>query len=272
MAAAIIMDTEPGLRTARTLIRGLWMRKFELYQWQKNAYQHIENRSAVLSAPTGSGKTLVEYMWAGLLDENGNTRMPESGRIIFTAPIKALSNERYMDLRRMGMDVGIETGDFKRNEGARVICCTQEIYTMKYAGVAGQRLIIDEFHYIFTDPDRARTYIDGIRATHPDTPILVMSATLGGVGHVGRYLSDICGREFTVHESKKRATKLIFTPKHPVKMGKIHDALVFCSLRRALRQWPRTSQVSGLISRRRRKTDSWSWQRFSTCRRSRRRC
>ena len=109
------------------------MEKFEFYDWQRNAYSHIAGQSAVLSAPTGSGKTLCAYLWAGLLDEEGNVRRPDSGRIIFTAPIKALSNERYMDLRRMGLDVGIETGDFKRNEGAQVICCTQEIYTMKYA-------------------------------------------------------------------------------------------------------------------------------------------
>ena len=128
---------------------------------------------------------MVAYLWAGLLDREGQVCWPDARRVVFTAPIKALSNERYMDLRRMGLDVGIETGDFKRNEGARIICCTQEIYTMKYADQPGQKLIVDEFHYIFSDPDRARTYIDGIRATHPETPILVMSATLGGVRSVG---------------------------------------------------------------------------------------
>ena len=139
------------------------LEKVTFYDWQKNAYRSIAGQSVVLSAPTGSGKTLVAYLWAGILDEEGAVREPNAARVIFTAPIKALSNERYMDLRRMGLDVGIETGDFKRNEDARVICCTQEIYTMKYASTPGQRLVIDEFHYIFNDPDRARTYIDGIR-------------------------------------------------------------------------------------------------------------
>ena len=138
-------------------------KKLPVYQSKQMILDALEaNQVIIIESPTGSGKTLVAYMWAGLLDEEGRVREPDAGRVIFTAPIKALSNERYMDLRRMGMDVGIETGDFKRNEGARVICCTQEIYTMKYAPLCGQRLIIDEFHYIFTDPDRARTYIDGI--------------------------------------------------------------------------------------------------------------
>ena len=121
--------------------------------------------SAVLSAPTGAGKTWVAYLWAGLVDETGRPLTDRSGcdKVIFTAPIKALSNERYMDLLKMGFDVGIETGDFKKNAGAPVICCTQEIYNLKYAGMDGIRLIIDEFHYIFSENERSRAYIDGLR-------------------------------------------------------------------------------------------------------------
>ncbi|WP_352425562.1 DEAD/DEAH box helicase, partial [Aminomonas paucivorans] len=120
------------------------------YPWQERAVEALEGRSAILSAPTGSGKTWVAYRWAGLMDREGNAQMPP-GRVIFTAPIKALSNERYLDLKRMGFDVGLETGDFKKNAGAEVLCCTQEIYTLKYAGKPGIRLVVDEFHYIFTD-------------------------------------------------------------------------------------------------------------------------
>ncbi len=216
--AAIIENDFYGFEKAKA---------YQLYDWQLEAFNCIEGQNAVLSAPTGSGKTLVAYLWAGLLDRNGNIAMPEARRIIFTAPIKALSNERYLDLRRMGFDVGIETGDFKRNENALIICCTQEIYTMKYAQQSDQKLIIDEFHYIFNDSDRARTYIDGIRNTHKGTPVLVMSATLGGVKAVGRYLSEIASRRFILHESHKRMTKLIFTPEAPVTKQNVHDALIF---------------------------------------------
>ena len=200
----------------------------KFYDWQLRAYNHIKNNSAVLSAPTGSGKTIVAYLWAGILNLKGeiNTNT-EASRIIFTAPIKALSNERYLDLRKMGLDVGIETGDFKRNEGANIICCTQEIYTMKYSRVPDQKLIVDEFHYIFTDSNRARNYIDGIRNTDPSTQILVMSATLGGVKNVGMYLSDICQRDFVIHAGRKRVTELIFQPNEPAYIHTVHDALVF---------------------------------------------
>lgn len=197
------------------------------YPWQIDAFNRIRDRDAVLAAPTGSGKTWVAYLWSGLMDMDGEIHPPGKGRIIFTAPIKALSNERYMELRRMGLDVGIETGDFKKNEGAPVICCTQEIYTLKYAGTGGLRVIVDEFHYIFDDPDRARTYIEGIRNTHPDSPILVMSATFGGAKSVGDYLDRVTGRNFEVYEGRERVTKLVFTPKKPAGYEKLHDALVF---------------------------------------------
>ena len=201
--------------------------KIELYGWQLRAYAQIKGQNAVLSAPTGAGKTLVAYLWAGLLNSDGEVTLPAAKRVIFTAPIKALSNERYMDLRRMGFDVGIETGDFKRNEKAQIICCTQEIYTMKYTADPGQLLIVDEFHYIFNDTDRARTYIDGIKSTHPDTHILVMSATLGGVKAVGRYLSEVASRFFVIHESRERMTRLIFVPDKPETLRTVHDALIF---------------------------------------------
>ncbi len=203
------------------------MTEMTFYPWQQDAFEHIRGKDAVLAAPTGSGKTWVAYLWSGLMDLDGEVYPPGKGRIIFTAPIKALSNERYMELRRMGLDVGIETGDFKKNEGAPVICCTQEIYTLKYAGTGGLRVIVDEFHYIFDDPDRARTYIEGISGTHPNSPILVMSATFGGAKSVGDYLDRVTGRDFEVYEGRERVTKLVFTPKKPARYEKLHDALVF---------------------------------------------
>ena len=94
--------------------------RFDLYPWQREAIERIAGRNAVVSAPTGAGKTAVAYAWAGL--------PRPKGQVFFTAPIKALSNERFRDLRRMlGDMVGIETGDVKHNTDAPVLCLTQEI-------------------------------------------------------------------------------------------------------------------------------------------------
>ncbi len=195
------------------------------YSWQNDAIDAIGNGSAILSAPTGSGKTWVAYVWAGLMDAYGSPKHP-SGRVIFTAPIKALSNERYMELRSMGFDVGLETGDFKKNAGAQFLCCTQEIYTLKYAHIPGQKVIVDEFHFIFNDPDRTRAYIDGLRSTSFESDLLVMSATFGNPDVIKRYLEDVAMRDFVLYATDKRVTDLIFR-RNGIRFSKIHDALVF---------------------------------------------
>jgi len=54
-----------------------------------------------------------------------------------------------------------------------------------------------------------------------------MSATLGGVKAVGRYLSHISSRRFVIHESRERMTQLIFAPEKPATLKNVHDALIF---------------------------------------------
>lgn len=207
-----------------------------LYSWQLEAARALEGHCGVLSAPTGSGKTKVAYLWAGMIDEEDRV-LPLDGRekIIFTAPIKALSNERYMELVNLGFDVGIETGDFKKNTGATVICCTQEIYALKYAGHDGLKVVIDEFHYIFEESERSRAYIDGIRHTHPAVPILVMSATFGQPEEVRQYLEHTARRPFVLYQSQWRATELSWQ-QEPLTAREIHDALVFAFSQRGAQQ------------------------------------
>ncbi|MGF7396309.1 DEAD/DEAH box helicase [Thermoanaerobacterium thermosaccharolyticum] len=203
-----------------------------LYDWQKEAIEKIKGRDALLSAPTGSGKTKVAYLWTGLIGKDEKILSPKN-KIIFTAPIKALSNERYMELKSMGINVGLETGDFKKNIEAPVICCTQEIYTNKYAQCPNLKVVIDEFHYVFTDPERARAYIDGIANSNPTSKILVMSATFGHPEAVKKYLERLSNRQFSMYTTNERATSLVFIEK-PVMLDKLQNALVFVFSRRGV--------------------------------------
>lgn len=203
-----------------------------LYDWQKEAIEKIKCRDALLSAPTGSGKTKVAYMWTGLIDKDEKILSPKN-KIIFTAPIKALSNERYMELKSMGINVGLETGDFKKNIEAPVICCTQEIYTNKYVQCPNLKVVIDEFHYVSTDPERARAYIDGIANSNPTSKILVMSATFGHPEAVKKYLERLSNRQFSLYVTNERATSLVFNEK-PVMLDKLQNALVFVFSRRGI--------------------------------------
>lgn len=204
---------------------------FEFYHWQDEAIKAIKGQDAILSSPTGTGKSICAYHWAGLLDDDGNPQKPKM-KVIFTAPIKALSNERYMSLKALGFDAGIETGDYKWNADAPILCCTQEIYTLKYVDEP-VKLIVDEFHYIFTEDERARAYIDGIYNTHPLTSLLIMSATFGNVERLRQYLRKISKRDFIVFDNHERITELQFM-KRGVKPQSIKNAIVFVFSKRGI--------------------------------------
>ena len=80
---------------------------FVLDQFQIDALEHLDaGRSVLVSAPTGSGKTLVA-------DHAVDTALASGRRAFYTTPIKALSNQKYRDMRRRlgARNVGLLTGD-----------------------------------------------------------------------------------------------------------------------------------------------------------------
>ncbi|MEN3034373.1 MAG: DEAD/DEAH box helicase [Aquificaceae bacterium] len=180
-----------------------------LYEWQRDCLEVIKDKNAIVSAPTGAGKTRVAYLWM-------EPQKAKEGRhrIIYTTPIKALANQKVEELIELyGKDlVGIETGDIKRRENAPILVCTQEIYTRKYAHKEEpMRVVIDEFHYIFSAQDRARAYIQGIAKAHSAHKILIMSATLGNPQKLRDYLFKTTSKDFALYETSFRPTKLTFT-------------------------------------------------------------
>ena len=97
---------------------------YPLDPFQREAAQHLaEGRSVLVAAPTGTGKTVVAEVAIWLARREGK-------RAIYTAPIKALSNQKFRDLRaRYGPDeVGLLTGDIVENPSARIVVMTTEIY------------------------------------------------------------------------------------------------------------------------------------------------
>ena len=184
--------------------------------WQEKCIEQIKDKNnVILSSPTGSGKTRVFLEWA---------KQKQERPIYITAPIKALSNQRWRELQEQGYVVGLETGDIKYlPENCDFICCTQEIYTGKYAEQENATLIMDEFHYIFENSDRARTYIEALNNSKAKN-ILLCSATMGKMDKLKEYIEMAANREFTAYENKERLTRLRYGLNIPRK--NIENALV----------------------------------------------
>lgn len=125
---------------------------FKLDPFQQVSIASIERGESVLvSAHTSAGKTVVaEYAIAQSLKNNQ--------RVIYTSPIKALSNQKYREFTAEFGDVGLMTGDVTINPTATCLVMTTEILrSMLYRGSEIMRevgwVVFDEIHYL---RDKAR--------------------------------------------------------------------------------------------------------------------
>ena len=92
-------------------------KSYTLDPFQEKAIKAIEeNKSVIVSAPTGSGKTLIA-------DYIINRDIDRAIRVIYTAPIKALSNQKFKEFSKdYGEDqVGLLTGDVVKNPNAAIL-------------------------------------------------------------------------------------------------------------------------------------------------------
>lgn len=130
---------------------------FILDPFQKEAILCIENDQSVLvSAHTSAGKTVVaEYAVARALSMKQ--------RVIYTTPIKALSNQKYREFHEEFQDVGLVTGDITINPSASCLIMTTEILrNMLYRGSEIMRevgwVVFDEIHYM-RDKERGVVWV-----------------------------------------------------------------------------------------------------------------
>ena len=121
---------------------------FELDPFQKESIKILEkNESVLVSAHTSSGKTVIaEYAIA--------MSLRDKKRVIYTSPIKALSNQKYRELKNKFNDnIGLMTGDVTINENSSCLIMTTEILrNMLYKGSQILKeiawVIFDEIHYM----------------------------------------------------------------------------------------------------------------------------
>lgn len=162
---------------------------FELSPFQKSAIAAIDDGNHVLvTAHTGSGKTLPAEYAINHFTEKGK-------RVIYTAPIKALSNQKFHEFQHQfpNISFGILTGDIKFNPEADVLIMTTEIlkntlYLRKLKTTQPLDfemdvdtdlgcVIFDEVHYI-NDPDRGKVWEETIIMLPHHVQMVMLSATI----------------------------------------------------------------------------------------------
>lgn len=180
----------------------------EPYPAQEEAILEVmTGQHLVLSTPTGSGKSLVAtaaHFWC----------IARNRISFYTAPIKALVNEKFFELcRHFGAEnVGMLTGDASINSKAPIICCTAEVLSnmvLRHGETTPvEYVIMDEFHF-YGDRDRGSAWqiplIEQSRAT-----FLLMSATLGDTSTIERHIEELTGRDVSHVTSSERPVPLDF--------------------------------------------------------------
>merc|ERR1711939_1252810 len=164
-----ISQHKPPAEPART-----W--KFTLDPFQQVSIYSIQrNESVLVSAHTSAGKTVVaEYAIAQSLKNNQ--------RVIYTSPIKALSNQKYREFAAEFGDVGLMTGDVTINPTATCLVMTTEILrSMLYRGSEIMRevawVIFDEIHYM-RDKSRGVVWEETIILLPDKVRYVFLSATI----------------------------------------------------------------------------------------------
>lgn len=183
---------------------------FELDEFQQQAIAALNaGRSVVVCAPTGSGKTLIgEYTI--------HRALARGGRIFYTTPLKALSNQKLRDFRELfgAQQVGLLTGDISINRDAPILVMTTEIFrNMLYGTPIGEvgtslvgveAVVLDECHYM-NDRQRGTVWEESIIYCPPEVQLVALSATVANADQLTEWLNLVHG-----------ATELIYSDFRPV--------------------------------------------------------
>ncbi|KAF0408351.1 antiviral helicase [Gigaspora margarita] len=181
--------------------------QFELDPFQKAAIASIERSESVLvSAHTSAGKTVVAEYAIALALKNKQ-------RVIYTSPIKALSNQKYRELESAFGDVGLLTGDVTINPNASCLVMTTEILlAMLYRGndVIMREVswvVFDEIHYM-RDKVRGVVWEEALILLPRQVHFVFLSATIPNAMEFAEWICKIHAQPCHVVYTDFRPTPL----------------------------------------------------------------
>ncbi len=180
---------------------------FELDPFQAGAIAELDaGRSVLVSAPTGTGKTVIaDHMVAEAL--------AAGEQVVYTAPVKALSNQKFRDYTRKHGEgnVGLVTGDLVIRRDAPCLVMTTEILrNMLLTGDLPEGLkhvILDEIHFL-DDRERGTTWEEVLIYLPNTVQVLGLSATLSNLEDFAAWLSEVRGQRVAVVREETRAVPL----------------------------------------------------------------
>jgi ATP-dependent RNA helicase HelY len=161
---------------------------FALDPFQEEAIAHLATgESAMVAAPTGTGKTVVA--------EFGVFRAARKGfKVMYTTPIKALSNQKFRDLREQygAEKVGLLTGDIIENRDGQIMVMTTEVLRNMLLQTPSELwdvgcIIFDEIHYL-ADPERGTTWEESIIMCPKYIQLVCLSATVSNAAEVADWI------------------------------------------------------------------------------------
>ncbi|GJW54577.1 DExH-box ATP-dependent RNA helicase DExH10 [Tanacetum coccineum] len=162
---------------------------FVLDPFQQISVSCLERKESVLvSAHTSAGKTAVaEYAIA--------MAFRDKQRVIYTSPLKALSNQKYRELSQEFTDVGLMTGDVTLSPNASCLVMTTEILRgMLYRGSEVLKevawVIFDEIHYM-KDRERGVVWEESIIFLPPAIKMVFLSATMSNATEFAEWICNI---------------------------------------------------------------------------------
>lgn len=173
--------------------------EFKLDQFQIDAVESINKDFNVLVvAPTGSGKTYIA-------EKAIEKYTKQNQKVIYTTPIKALSNQKYNDFRELNLDTGLLTGDRSLNPESELIVATTEILrNMIYSN--DKRLekigliVLDEVHYL-ADTERGTTWEEIIIHAPQNIKFLFLSATIRNKEEFHNWIVSLRGKTSLIHSN-----------------------------------------------------------------------
>jgi superfamily II RNA helicase len=187
--------------------------------WQEDALAKLQTGDVIVSVPTGSGKTYVAV-------EAARRAMDENRTVIYTSPLKALSNTKYTEFCRIfGAErVGILTGDRRDNGQAPLLIMTTEILRNLLYDAAGGEIdlrldtlglvIMDESQYL-ADPERGVVWEETIIFCPSQARLLLLSASIGNPHDIADWLTSIRSTPCHLIRHSKRSVPLRAGYLHP---------------------------------------------------------